>query len=524
MDLDLQKFLFETKPSRRELLGYRPRREKTYRVQVFRNHSFELIEHTLGAYLDYAGLGIAFSYSGYDDSLSFLELDPASDLALIWVDLTRYQAGNPADFLRERIVQLRMQFSGPILAVPLGGELPVRLPGTEVFSLSGIAAELGDAFLDERAQAASGTRLSGKAMLAAARALGLQWLPAMLRPALKAVVVDLDNTLYQGVLGEDGIGGVVLTPGHRRLQETLKALSGGGFFLCAVSKNDAGDVDALFDARTDFPLRKEDFTQILASWEEKADSIERLAKLLNIHPDSMVFVDDNIGELTAVRLAFPSIRVLHAWEDGGLTGAALREFPGLRKLRRSDEDGKRKQDVQANARREELRRQLSPEEYIRSLSIRLKLSCDLLPQAARVAELARKTNQFIFAYRRYGEADIEFRMSSGDYAVVTVSLADRLSDSGLVGVCVGRAETDYAAIEECFISCRALGRGIDDVIVLGAMDAVMRRLKKDKVRVSFQQGERNLPAQRFVEQHLSAYLEQPREFRFVVPDYLELES
>ena len=127
MSIELQRFLFDAAPSRRQLLQYVPQEQKQYRVQVFRNHSFELVEHTIGAYLDYAGLGVTFSYGGYDDSLSFLELDPSADMLLLWIDTSRYDIASVKVFFEARIRQLRLQFSKPVLVVPVGNTLDLQL-------------------------------------------------------------------------------------------------------------------------------------------------------------------------------------------------------------------------------------------------------------------------------------------------------------------------------------------------------------------------------------------------------------
>lgn len=511
MLVGLQQLLFEQNLTRRTLCDYSPICEKKYRVQVFRNHSFELVEHTIGAYLDYADIGIDFNYSGYDDSFSFSELDRAADLILVWIDLTRYKPDAAAEFLGERIDRLRTYTPKPILVIPFGMEVTIQNPGSVVFNLSDIEKELGPQFMDMRAKALSGTPLSGKAMLRISRVLGLNYLPALLRPALKAVVVDLDNTLYRGVLGEDGVEGLVLTQGHIELQRTLKRMVNEGTFLCVATKNDEDEVARMFRERHDFPLSKDDFTLICASWDEKAHSIERIAAFLNIDPSSMVFVDDNIGELTAIHMAFPAIKLVLASEDGGMTSKVLSEFPGLFRLNLSLEDGLRKADIQANQMRQQMQQTMDRYEYIQSLSIRLTFSHNKLGQAARVAELANKTNQFIFNYKRYTQAEVEQMMASNDYLVVAVSMADRLSDSGLIGACVGRVREDRTEIEECFISCRALGRGIEGVIVLEAIRQISERFGK-QILVLSQQGPRNRPAQQFVQDWLGKYCSQPESF------------
>lgn len=519
MDLSLQKFIFENNASRRELLNYSCKQPKTYLVQVFRNHSFELVEHTIGAYLDYAQMGIAFQYSGYDDSFSFLELNDQADLVLIWIDANRYE-GSIQSFLQERVRFLKQVFTKPVLIVPFGENFESQEAGTCVYNLNHIEEKMGDRFRDERAKAVTGTEISSKALMQISRELGLSYFPAMLRPALKAVVVDFDNTIYKGVLGEDGVDGVILTPGHKMLQEELKALAQKGFFLCAVSKNDASDVDRLLEARKDFPLHKEDFSKIYASWDSKANSIAKIAEFLNINTDAMIFVDDNIGELTAVEMAFPSMKSIHALEDGEVTARVLQQFPGLLRLKNTKEDSIRKDDVIANEQRRQMQSTMSAEDYIRSLNLHLIFEHNNPEQVVRIAELSNKTNQFIFNYMRYNQQEVEERIAAEDYMVTTISLSDKLSDSGLVGVCVGKKEEDFLLIEECFISCRALGRGIDDVIILGAIQEMVVHYSVDQVKVLFQKGPRNVPAETFVQKYLSGYTEHAEKFSFSIPENL----
>lgn len=517
MSLELQKKIFEDKLTRRDLLSYETKMEKKHLVQVFRNHSFELVEHTIGVYLDYAGIGVAFEYSGYDDSFSFFELDSAADAVIIWIDTTRYEEGKAQKLLEERIEQLKLRYKKPILLIPFGESITIRSRGVVVFDLGNISAALGEQFVDERARNVAGTVVSGKALLSISRELGLRYLPAILCPTLKAVIVDLDNTLYLGILGEDGADGLTLTDGHRKLQEYLKQLAGQGFFLCIASKNERQDVDTMFAFRRDFPLNINDFSIVCASWVSKGEMIWEMAKYLNIDPSSMVFVDDNIGELKAVELAVPSIHLIHASGDGDKTRTVLEQYPGLLKLSSTVEDGKRKVDVQANAERYRLQRVMSKTDYIRSLYIDLVFCVNNTDQIQRVAELANKTNQFIFNYKRYTQQEVEMRMLSKQYKVVTISLKDKLSDSGLIGVCVGRNNKDYVEIEECFVSCRALGRGIDDVVVLGAVQEICNEFQQSKVKVLFQRGDRNTPAEMFVTDHLVSYVQKPQTFTFEIP-------
>lgn len=516
--LDLQRFLFEKPASRLELLKYKPQTQgKAFKVLVYRNHSFELIEHTIGAYLDYAGVRAEFEYSDYDDSLSFINVDPQADLMIVWLDVSRYNALDPEKFINERLAHLKTRFQKPVLFVGVGRKAVVAKENAFTLDVSVVQAVLGDRFYDERMETLSGTRLSNTACLALSRELGLNYLPSLLLPNLKAVFVDLDNTLYGGVLGEDGIQNLKLTPGHIRLQNRLKALAEQGYFLCAVSKNEQPDAEKLFEERTDFPLQKSDFTKISASWNSKPQMMAELLSFLNINEDSVLFVDDNIGEVSAVQAAYPAMKLLLAGEKAELTAQILENYPRLNKLAVNREDALRAQDARANEERRKAQAALSPEEYIKNLQMELTLSFDDLARAPRVAELAGKTNQFIFSYKRYPLARVEEMMKDPAYCVLTLALKDKLSDSGIIGVLVLKKEAGFARLEECFVSCRALGRGIDRLMLFYALQQALERLGESRLQTDFTRGERNLPAYNFVQEYLQPFLNAPAPFSYAAP-------
>ena len=223
MSFELQNIIFNSDLTRRTLLDYKSKIKNTkkYKIQVFRNHSFELIEHTISMYLDYAEIDIEFNYSGYDDSFSFLELDLSSDMIIVWVDTDRYKNRNAEEILLDRIKQLKLKYLRPVLVIPLGMKFTFELVGVTIFNLNEIQENYGIELIDERTFKATGTRLSNSAMLLVSRILGLKYLPALLKPLLKCIVLDLDNTLYKGVLGEDGIQGIKLTDEHKYLQKKL---------------------------------------------------------------------------------------------------------------------------------------------------------------------------------------------------------------------------------------------------------------------------------------------------------------
>lgn len=514
MQLELQKLIFDKQLTRKELLEYTPKEKKIKTIQVFRNHSFELIEHTIGIYLDYARIGVKFLYTGYDDSFSFHDISVDADMVLVWIDTSRYKLGTVGDFLTLRIRQLRKVYFKSILVVPVGELIAINEPGVYSITLEKLEKKLGPNFYDFRTKTISGTSLSRKAMLELSRVLGLTWIPNILNPALKAIVVDLDNTLYRGVLAEEGIEGIELTEDHKKVQLLLKSYASNGLFLCIASKNEREDVRRLFRIRSDFPLSEDDFTCMCVSWDEKVKSIGKIANYLNIDTDSMVFIDDNIGELISVQMAWPHINIICADPSGSETLKVLKEFPGINVIHKTDEDNFRSNDIKANQQRKELQRTMLYEEYIKSLNLQLTYSTNNLSQIERISVLSNKTNQFIFNYKRYTQSDLQMRMKSTNYTVVSFSLNDRLSDSGLIGVCVGVLQKEYVEIEEVFISCRALGRGIDDIMVMEAIQRVLNHFNIRFVKVDFKIGARNKPAEEFARKYLEGYLETPAEFKF----------
>ena len=503
----LQNFIFENKLTRSELLNYSSKNENNNKpkISIYRNHSFELIENTIKPFLDYAKINAEFIYSDYDDSLSFLNLDLDSDLVILWLDFTRYNNENINEFIKERIEYLTNIYSKKILFIPFESNLKIENNNIVNYDISKIKEILGEKYLDLRLEKFSGTKLSPKALIEISKDLGLNYIPSVLLPNIKALVFDLDNTLYKGVLGEDGFEGIKLTPEHKKLQEHIVELSKQGFFICLASKNEEQDVIEMFKNRADFPLQLEHITKHYVSWEEKSTAVSEIAKFLNIGIDSVLFIDDNMGEIISMLNVHPQIKYILAKDNANITLEALKNYPTMLKLSIKDEDKIRAKDAQANEQRQLLQKTLSKEDYIKSLEIKLTYAIDKKEQISRISELANKTNQFICSYKRYSEAEIKKLMNDKDSIVISTKLEDKLSDSGIIGVCVLRNKENYLEMEECFISCRALGRGIDDNVVFYPIKLALDKFNQKDLKINFTIGERNKPAQKFLEENLADF-------------------
>jgi FkbH-like protein len=510
-----QPLLFNV-PSRAELAAWAHKASgPTMRVRVHGNHGFDAVASAMRAYAGWSGFALDCVQTGYDDTLS-LDLAEVADVDLVWFDTNRIRAcdeANAGEWLAKRLRALRSRTTNPILtlASPLSSADQdvlerAEIPGSHVANLAPLAAQLGERWFDVRAERLSGTRLGNQACLRIARELACCWLPAMALPPRKAIVLDLDGTLYRGVLGEDGPERIELTPAHRALQARLAAFRDAGILLALVSRNERVDVEALFDRRTDFPLRLADFSAVEISWDDKPRALWKIAERLRIGEDAMVFVDDNPGELAAVASALPVFTV-HAREDAGETVDALEHVCGLFRWRRSSEDAMRAADLRASQVRSAIEADaVSAENYLASLHVRLTVVVGPRTQVGRLADLSAKTSQFNLSLARMSEADIAHRLDQNPTNVVAIRLEDRLSDSGIVGLLVGSRKSGTLHVEELCVSCRALGRRLESAMLTTGLLAMAGERIPEKIVFALRRGPRNAPARRWLEQYAGVTL------------------
>ncbi len=500
-----QPVLFAERPSRFELGKLKPNwPANPLTIRVHRNHSFEHVADAANAWFAWQGLKPEFQYSDYDDSLSFASVSErdAGSMELIsdrfCLHYTAKFAGlELVNWLENRLTALRALSKAPILVGALGiddtlqdqlAAIARELPGTRLADLRSISDKLGPAFLDERAARFSGTRLSDRACVLIAREFACRWSPSLLYPRLKAVVLDLDHTLYDGVLGEDGLH-VKLTPAHVDLQNSLVKLRGDGLFLALVSRNEETDVKELFEQRTDFPLRWEHFSARAIGWGNKAEGIRQVATSLRIGLDAVLYVDDNPGELASVVSELPMISTAHAMQDAAGTCRMLEYYPKLWAWERSTTDALRASDLKFQAERDRLAAQATdPLEYLRSLQVRIRIEVTPHAHLARLHELSQKTNQFNLNRMRYSEVALAEALDAQDYRVAVVELADRMSNSGQIALIVAQREKDALVVHEIAVSCRALGRNLENFIIAEAIQAILEELPSSEVRISYRTG------------------------------------
>lgn len=284
----------------------------------------------------------------------------------------------------------------------------------------------------------------------------------------KCLVLDCDNVLWGGVVGEDGLPGILLGkdyPGSPYFEFQVEVLNllHRGVIVALCSKNNEADVWEVFERHPDMVLRKEHIASYQINWDDKPLNIRKIAASLNIGLDSLVFIDDSEFEVDMVRKEVPEVTVLHfdvnkavLYRDQ-LAGCGLFDTLTL-----SDEDKHRHKAYQEESERNILKEKATDlESYLRGLNMVLEVrACDAI-SLPRIAQLTQKTNQFNLTTRRYTEHDISVFSASKDVDIFYARLRDRFGDMGIIGVCIIRYLDNRAELDSFLLSCRALGRTVE---------------------------------------------------------------
>ena len=290
----------------------------------------------------------------------------------------------------------------------------------------------------------------------------------------KCLVLDLDNTLWGGVLGEDGIEGVQIDgdyPGkaYHYWQEGIKELERKGVILAICSKNSQTDVEALFAAR-EMPLSLKDFACMRINWNDKATNIREIAHELNIGLDSMVFVDDNPSERELIRQQLPMVSVpewpSQPYELPMFYARLVNDYFSVYSL--TEEDKQKTEQYRQNASRAHAQAQYTDiEDFLRSLEMKLTIAPVTDITIPRIAQMTQKTNQFNLTTRRYTESDIRLLLNNGAQ-IWTLAVADRFGDNGITGLMILVPEDGWR-IDTMLMSCRVLGKGIEEAFFKSAV-------------------------------------------------------
>ena len=330
-------------------------------------------------------------------------------------------------------------------------------------------------------------------------------LDAQVQARKKVLVVDLDNTLWGGVVGEEGVSGIEIAKAgagarFHDLQCGVRDLKDLGIVLAIASKNNESDVAEVFERRRDMPLSLSDFASKKISWSPKVESLAEIARDLDVGTDTLVFLDDNPVEREAVRTALPEIVVPEFPPDTSDLPELIGRIYGEHffAIESTEEDRKRAVAYAENGRRAEARTvAASFEEFLVGLQTKIVLSPVHAEDVARAAQLSQKTNQLNMTTRRYSEADVQRFTRSPEYMVRIGSVVDQFGDSGKVFLSiVHRRERDSAELDTFLMSCRVMGRFLEDQI-FGELGEQLRVAGVRRLIAHFVPTTKNAPARAF---------------------------
>jgi FkbH-like protein len=312
--------------------------------------------------------------------------------------------------------------------------------------------------------------------------------------AKKALLLDCDNTLWKGIIGEDGLQGINMSassnagkPFHD-VQQMAKFLGANGVILVLVSKNNLNDVEEVFQKHEHMVLKSEDIVMWKVNWTDKATNIREVAKELNIGLDSLVFVDDSHFEVNLVRQQLPEVLTLqvpkNAYEYRNVfTEMAFANF----NLATTEEDKSKARQYKEQFEREQERQQFgSTEEYIQSLNIKVSMKLNDFDNLSRLAQLTQKTNQFNLTTRRYTETEVDYFLQDGEHFVFSCGVSDKFGDSGITVIAIVKPEVTgkIAKMDTFLMSCRVIGRNIEWAVMVEIL-AFLKSKGYSKVKADY---------------------------------------
>ncbi len=329
-------------------------------------------------------------------------------------------------------------------------------------------------------------------------------------PARKCLVLDLDNTLWGGMVGEDGPAGVKIGAGDPEgepfldLHHRLKALQAQGVLLAVCSKNNPGDVTELFASRPEIPLKLDDFAALEISWEPKHEGLKKIAAALNLGTDSLVFLDDNPAEVSLIQQMLPEVKTVLLPPDPAEYAAVIDRLIDFERTAVLASDVSKtvqyREQARENREREALRTASGDlGNYLASLRTELAITRAKRDDLPRIHQLFTKTNQFNLTTQRYTPSEIERFIASPICELWVVRGRDRFGDLGAIGAVLLRRDGRVVYIDSFLMSCRAMGRGIETAI----MNHVKHRLLDEpghlELRGRYLPTAKNKPVETFYE-------------------------
>jgi FkbH-like protein len=380
-------------------------------------------------------------------------------------------------------------------------------PRVQIFDVDRLAARVGKERIVDRKMLYLAKMEWSPAFLPTVAGEMVRQVKAIRNLGRKCVVLDLDNTLWGGVVGEDGPSGVKIGYGDPEAEAyldfhyKLKALQDRGILLAVCSKNNRADVVEVFDTRPEIPLKLADFAASEICWEPKHEGLRKIAAALNIGTDSLVFIDDNPAEISLVQQMMPEVKAVLLPPDPAEFASLIERMDDFEKPEILEEDRRKAEQYRENRQRQELQNAAGDlKSYLVSLRTELEVHLARQEDLPRIHQLFNKTNQFNLTTERYSLAEVERFATSPACELWVARGRDRFGDLGTIGVVLLKKIGRMATIDSFLMSCRAMGRGIETAI----MNHIKRRLVEDRsgleLRGRYFPTPKNKPVESFYEQ------------------------
>ena len=319
----------------------------------------------------------------------------------------------------------------------------------------------------------------------------------------KCIVLDLDNTLWGGVVGEDGFDGIEL--GHSSngkafvdFQKELLSLWNHGIILAINSKNNFDDAMKVINEHPNMILRKKNFASIQINWDDKAQNLKQIAEEINIGLNSIAFFDDDKINRERIKQEFPEVLTIEVPDDPSQFSLILKNLNDFNVLQRTDEDIKRGQMYAQQRERKELEKSISNlDDFLEQLDIKVKMKNSNEFLIPRISQLTLKTNQFNLTTRRYQEEEIRNFTNDHKFIVGCAQVLDKFGDNGITGVYIINKQDKIWSIDTFLLSCRIMGRGVEN----GILSQILIDAKHngvEEIRANFIPTQKNKPAENFL--------------------------
>ena len=319
----------------------------------------------------------------------------------------------------------------------------------------------------------------------------------------KCIVLDLDNTIWGGIVGEDGFEGIQLdhTSNGKAFvdfQKELLSLWNQGVILAINSKNNFDDAMKVIREHPNMILREKNFASIQINWNDKAHNIKQIADEINIGLNSIVFFDDDKLNRERIRQEFPDILTVELPDDPSQFSTILKDLNDFNVLQRTDEDVKRGQMYAQQRERKKLENSISSlDDFLQQLDIKVKMKKSNEFLIPRISQLTLKTNQFNLTTKRYQEEEIRTLANDKKFIVGCAQVLDKFGDNGITNVYIINKEDKTWIIDTFLLSCRVMGRGVEDAI----LSEILKDAKQNgisQIKAEFIPTQKNMPAENFL--------------------------